>query len=633
MEEARRRCGLLRGFGAGPGDRAIVLLATAFDFVTSFWGCVLAGVVPVPLAGDVPVGNARRFRAIFDLLEEPWVIAPRDLVETAREALPDPAVAAARVRDLDGGGGHGRPATGAAVDPEKAALILLTSGSTGTPKGVPLSHRNILSRTAASRGAGRFGVGDVSVNWFPLDHVGGLVMFHVHDLCVGCRQIHVDPAFVLADPLRWLDLLSEHCATATWAPNFAFGMVNAALRDSPQGRDWRLDRLRFVLNAGEAINPRTAAEFMTRLAPFGLRQTAMVPGWGMSETSSAVVLSFDFNPKRPATREIFTDLGRPIAGTELRIVDDAGPVICEERAGNLEVRGDAVCGPYLGASEITREAFTKDGWLKTGDVGFLVDGRLVLTGRKKDTVIVNGMNFSCHELEAAASLVSGVLQGSVAACPIRDERSDTDSFVVLFTPALETPGLTTLVEEVRRSIVAETSLSPYEVVAIPAEAIPRTNIGKVKRAELVELYRTGELPVLQRERGGAGGGAAQGPAGYARHAATGAVVPAEGLAGELSRIWSSILGVAFVDPEANLFRLGADSIMVQRFIAMANARGILLSARAVFERQTVRELAACARPVATRAAGAGDTATDTIAAMPDELDVLRATLDPDGSDR
>ena len=186
----------------------------------------------------------------------------------------------------------------------------------------------MLSRSAATAQANDFSVAIASVNWFPLDHVGGIVMFHVQDVYVAAEQLHAATDFVLEDPLRWLDLLERHRATVTWAPNFAFGLV-AGREEEIGRRRWDLSSLRVILNGGEAVVAATANRFLKVLAPHGLSPTAMRPAWGMSETSSGVTFSDSFG-QDGASMNSFVDVGAPIPGVSIRIVDDRDEVVAED---------------------------------------------------------------------------------------------------------------------------------------------------------------------------------------------------------------------------------------------------------------------------------------------------------------
>ncbi|MBZ4324460.1 AMP-binding protein, partial [Streptomyces huiliensis] len=501
-EDAARVLGGLRALGLRPGDRAILQCPAHRDFLTAFWACLLGGFVPVPLA---PAESYAEDTAAVERLAGAWELLGRPLI------LADGATAA-ELHGLAGRRGWGAALRTGALEelrghspapdehpcsPDDVALLLLTSGSTGTPKAVPLRHRNVLARCAGTAAANGFGAGDVTFNWMPLDHVGGIVMFHVRDVYLTNRQLHAPTGWVLEDPLRWLDVVHRHRVTLTWAPNFAFGLVNGRVADAA-GRGWDLSCLRFIQNAGEAIMPRVARRFLQALAPLGLPATAMRPSWGMSETSSAVTYSDAFTLATTSDTDPFTEVGRPLPGTTLRIVDDAGETVPEGVPGRLQVTGPTVTSGYHDNEAENRASFTSDGWFETGDLGVVRDGAVTITGRAKDVLIINGVNHYCHEIESVVEELERVENSFTAACAVRDAGATTDVLAVFFHPA---PGadVAATVREIRSLLVRRAGLNPRHVVPVGREDVPKTEIGKIQRAALRHRFHSGGFDAVLAE--------------------------------------------------------------------------------------------------------------------------------------
>ncbi|WP_344098253.1 AMP-binding protein, partial [Streptomyces stramineus] len=286
------------------------------------------------------------------------------------------------------------------AQPEDVILMLLTSGSTGLPKAVQLTHRNVLTRAAATAEMNALTDQDVSFNWIPLDHVTGVVMFHLRDVYLGCRQIHALTSWILEDPLRWIDISDRHRVSIIWAPNFAFGLV-AEQAHRMTDRTWDLTPVRLAMNAGEVVVAATARRFLEALKPFGLPQNVMHPCWGMSETSS-VVTDTILPAHAPDGEELFVSCGKPYPGFAMRVVDDHDTLVAEGTVGRLQVRGTTVTGGYHDNDKANTESFTPDGWFETGDLAFLRNGEMYITGRAKDVIIVNGVNHYSHEIESCA---------------------------------------------------------------------------------------------------------------------------------------------------------------------------------------------------------------------------------------
>jgi NAD(P)-dependent dehydrogenase (short-subunit alcohol dehydrogenase family)/acyl carrier protein len=254
--------------------------------------------------------------------------------------------------------------------------------------------------------------------------------------------------------------------------------------------------MRFILNGGEAIVARTARRFLALLAPHGLPAGAMHPAWGMSETCSGVAYSERFSLATARDEDACVEVGRPLPGVWLRIVDAPGVVVEEGRAGSLEIKGPTVTRGYHRNPELNSEVFD-DGWFRTGDLGFLADGRLTITGREKDVIIINGVNHYCHEIEAVAEEVQGVEVSFTAACAVRAPGDDTDRLAVFFSPA-QGEASAELVERLRSALVTRGGINPSYLLPVLREEIPKTAIGKIQRAELRRRFEAGELEGVLR---------------------------------------------------------------------------------------------------------------------------------------
>lgn len=517
LDEALRLLGGLRNEGVRPGDAVLVHHADNRSFVTTWWACVLGGFLPTPVATARDYSGAdaavRKLHAALELLEYPLVVTD--------EGLRDRVAGVVRGWNEDGEPRVASPASMIVTDPaepyaaqpDDAALNLLTSGSTGTPKCVHHTNRSIIARTYATIQANGFTSDEVSLNWMPLDHVGGMVMFNLRDVVLRCEHVNAPTELVIRRPMAWLDLTERFRVTNTWAPNFAFSLVNKHATEIENGH-WDLSSLRNICNAGEAVVPRTALRFLELLTPHGLPPDAMVPCWGMSETSSGVTYSrMDVRDPAvgtialdPATLEdalvelpagtpgamTVSEVGAPIAGVSLRIVDDQGNTLPEGRVGRLHVSGSTIMRGYLRNAAANAAGFTDDGWFDTGDLGFLRDGRLFLTGRKKHMVIVNGVNYPAHEVEAVIEQVPGVRPACAAVCAIRDEGDDTDGIVAFFVPSDEATGeLDQLLSDIRAALAADLALRPRWLVPVSEREFPRAPGGKVQREPLIERLAEG----------------------------------------------------------------------------------------------------------------------------------------------
>ncbi len=499
LQDAERVLAGLRKNRLQPDEKVIFQFNDNREFLTTFWGCILGGLVPVPVgvAPDYTKSNSAVTKLVesWKMLGQP-VILTNSLLRPAIESLSAlMGLDTFRVCTFDQLMANEADHNWHESNPDDVALMMLTSGSTGKPKGVMLRHSNLLSRSSGSVQLNGFSENDISLNWMPLDHVAGIIYFHLRDVAIGCRQIQVSTEMILQDPLTWLDLIDQFRATITFAPNFAFGLINDHA-DQIKRRTWNLSSMRFMLNGAEAIVTRTARKFLQLLIPHGLPPSSMYPVWGMSETSSGVTYSDAFSLDTTSDEDSFVEVGAPIPGFAMRIVDSDGQVVPEGVIGGLEATGSTIMKGYFQRTDLDEEAFTDDGWFKTGDLGFIKGGRLTITGREKDVIIINSVNYYSHEIEGVVEQIDGIVTSYTAACAVRERGSDTDKLAIFFhSPFSEDVELIELIKEIRRSVVANIGISPDYILPVKREAIPKTEIGKIQRSKLSESFQKG---VIQR---------------------------------------------------------------------------------------------------------------------------------------
>ncbi len=415
--------------------------------------------------------------------------------------------------EVDGEPGQAHPA-----EPDRLAFIQYSSGSTGDPKGVLLTHRNLCANIASIIEAGAYSDRDVTLSWMPLSHDMGLIGFHLNMLASGASHAIMRTELFARRPLLWLELASRMGATVLCSPNFGYQhyLKQYELKPRPQ---LDLSAVRLIFNGAEPISAELCRRFMRTMAAHGLRPDAMFTVYGLAEASLAVsfprlgapleTLHLDRaglrvgEPVRIAESPAdplgeFVKLGRPVPGTEVRIVDDGGAPCADGVLGHIEIRGENVTAGYYRGSAAPAAEPPADGWLDTGDLGLLSDGQLVVTGRAKDLVIVNGQNFYPHDFERVAQQVADVDANRVAAAGVRlaDEQGGEGlALFVLHRGELE--GFVAKARGIRRAIAEQTGV---EVAAIvPVAQIPKTTSGKLQRYLLARSFEQGEFaPILAR---------------------------------------------------------------------------------------------------------------------------------------
>ena len=495
LEEAERILAGFRQLRLEAGDKVILQLERNRDFVPAFWACALGGLVAVPIS---IAPSYKELNATITKLYHTWQMLDHPIILTSKTLAPvisrlpallqsEPFQVAA-IEELRTASADKQWQDSGADD---VALMLLTSGSTGLPKGVMLSHRNILSRSAGIAQFDEFSSADVVFNWFPLDHVGGIVMYHTLAVYLKAKQLLAPTDMILQEPLKWLDVADQYRVSITWAPNFAFGLVNDNEQEI-KSRQWDLSSLRFILNGGEAIVAKTSRRFLELLALHGLPATAMNPAWGMSETSSGITSSHKFQRPTTSDDQSFVEVGGPIPGASLRIVDAQDNLVPEEKIGRLQVKGTTITRGYYKNEELNREAFSTDGWFNTGDLGFLKDGCLTITGRTKDVIIINGINFYSHEIEGVVEEVKDVNVSFTAATAVREQGIDTDKLAIFFN-AVESASELELITGIRAHVLNRIGINPDYVLPVEKEVIPKTAIGKIQRQQLRDRFEAGEF--------------------------------------------------------------------------------------------------------------------------------------------
>ncbi|MFI0235788.1 amino acid adenylation domain-containing protein [Streptomyces sp. NPDC016845] len=501
VTEASRVLGGLRRAGLRPGDQVILQCDVSEDFLAALWGCVLGGFVAVPLtvpaSYTTPSAALAKLEGIWKMLGRPWIVCSPGREADLRGLADRREWPELRLTTADALREAPEDRDWYEARPDDLLLLLMTSGSTGLPKAVRQSHHAVLSRSAATAQLNGLGEQDTTLNWIPLDHVTGVVMFHLRDVYLGCRQIHAPTSWILEDPTRWMDLADRHRTTVTWAPNFAFGLL-AEQADRFRDRSWDLSPVRLVMNAGEVVVASAARRFLHALKPFGLAQDVMHPGWGMSETCSVVTDAV--LPGEPdGSDESFVSCGRPYPGFAMRVVGEDGTLLAEGEVGRFQVRGASVTSGYHDNPAANAEAFTGDDWFDTGDLAFLRDGELYITGRAKDVIIVNGVNHYSHEIEACVEELPCVVRSYTAAVAVRSDPSAATDELALFFHLAEGQDPADAMRRISGKVTREIGVSPAFLVPVAENAIPKTEIGKIQRTKLRKAFEAGDFDGAVRE--------------------------------------------------------------------------------------------------------------------------------------
>lgn len=514
-EQARRAAGALLGAGLRPKS-AVGILAGApaliAPIVQSVWlagGCVTMLHQPTPRT-DLAEWASDTVR-VLRMIGSEWVLLGEPFDQLA-PVLDDNGIRYRMISELLTHESLAEPVT---AEEDDLALLQLTSGSTADPKAVKITHRNLLANMTAMMERSELDADvDKMVSWLPTFHDMGMVGFLTVPMTFGIELIKVTPVEFLTRPLIWPELISRYRATVTAAPNFAYAIVGKRMARVDDDTAFDLSSLRIALNGAEPIDETAVRTFTDAGARFGLAKAAVLPAYGLAESTLAVSfaplstgLSMDavdaaaleadnravpveaYDPSR-GERGVrsFAVLGKPLTGLEAQIVDARGNVLGEREVGEIRLRGDAVTPGYLTMKGQvgTQDA---DGWFGTGDLGYLVDGQIVICGRRKDVIIMGGRNIYPTDIERAASAVEGVRAGNAIAVRL-DAGTRRERFAVVLESKLAGSGDAEreLAKEVTSRVTTAVGLRPYSVLVLPPGSLPKTPSGKVKRAATAVEY-------------------------------------------------------------------------------------------------------------------------------------------------
>jgi fatty-acyl-CoA synthase len=484
----------LRQAGLRRGDLVALALDDAEAFLTSLYGASLAGVLPASLhppgatrdlgsycaltAGALRASGARA------LVTSGRVVGPFD---RERGACPDLRIVVTHEELVGHAGqaGQVRPGEPALDD---LAFVQFTSGATSEPKGVALTHRNLCENVSAINGPRGLATTDAdsAVSWLPLHHDMGLVGMALGPLYASRPAVFLETHAFVRRPAEWLRAISRHRATISFAPNFAYDLCVRRVRDSDlEGLDlscWR------VAGCGaEPIHAPTLSAFADRFRACGFRETSFLPGYGLAEHVVAATFAPRGRPLR--TDGALVSCGVPLPGHRLRIVDGEGADLPEREVGEIQLAGPSVMQGYFEHGAVTCPP--PDGWLPTGDLGYLADGELYVCGRVKDLIIANGRKIYPQDLEWGVDELPGIRRGRTVAFGTADA-AGRDRLVMIVEPN-GTVEAAQLAAGVRRRVADLCGLFVDDVVVVPGGTVGRTSSGKVQRAITRARYERGEI--------------------------------------------------------------------------------------------------------------------------------------------
>lgn len=589
----------LQKLGLCEGDEVVIQLDDNESFLCVFWACILGKLIPVPVA----VGNSDEHRLklfkIWDILNKPFLISGGGTLEKLRTfskahgldgAMREIEAWSASFAEIDSG------TAGRALEakPEDIAFIQFSSGSTGDPKGVVMTHENLATNMKAMLGGIGCSDGDSTLSWMPLTHDMGLIGFHLAVLAGNIDQFLMPTSLFIRRPTLWMQKAAEHGVTILSSPNFGLKYFTTYHKpEALKGLD--LSGVRLIFNGAEPINADGCREFLDGMEKYKFGGKALFNVYGMAEAGLAVsfppvgegLVAYDLDRGslkvgdrvRPASGDrgaALVDLGSAVEGCAVRICGRDGEILGGDTVGLIEIKGKNVTSGYYNDEEETRRVMTDDGWLKTGDVGFLRNGRLVVTGREKDIIFLSGQNFYPHDLENAISGLEGAQLGRAAACGVYSGKTGTEEVVVFVRYKKEPASFLPLASQIRRLIGEKFGIEVAGVVPVPE--IPKTTSGKLRRYKLGEDYVDGKFAEVLAELDKL---AEKGKAPDGQYGADVAKILAA--VGE-------VLGKKDIGADDDFFDLGVDSIKALQIVSALGEKGMHAQVNDILEHHSAREL-------------------------------------------
>ncbi len=585
--------------GLKKGDELVFQFNNPINFIVTFWSCLFGGIVPVPVSVSSSSEGRNKLIRILKELRDPWIITD----ENSTEIQGSKNVPVISISEI--GSNHiffqevscdpGNLAEIESVDAEDIAFIQFSSGSTGLPKGAVLTHRNLLTNLNAITQALKMRENtDPTCCWTPLTHDMGIVGGHLLSIYSYNNQNIISTNCFLKNPSVWLQKMSQYKITISSAPNFGFYYTTKYARHSTLDQI-DLSLVRHILNGAEPVSYKVCDTFNEKFQKYGLKKNAILPVYGMAEACLAVAFpelntpieswfinrnSLTKGQKAEFTKNkndaCFVSVGKAVNGCSIKISHKDKTLEGDRIIGEILIKGDNVIRHYYGKSE---RATDKEGWFNTGDLGFIVDGKLVITGRLKDIIFWNGQNVYPHDLERIAEQLEIVGAGKIVFGGNHRHDSGLEEVLAFLQYRGNIQSFMPIVKEIRKQISEKTGIQIKYV--IPVRKIPKTTSGKIQRYLLVSGYQNGDYNDVTEQMD------ALHSMGHLEQA----ISCDDLLEAQLTSIWEEVLEISPIDVHDNFFELGGDSIKAIRIGTKLQEHKFNCPPSMLFEKKTIKEMA------------------------------------------
>lgn len=569
-------------------------------FVTYYWACILGGIIPVPVATGNNNEHRKKLFEIWETLKNPYIITDHSVFNRLHSkstiTLPYSLNVQERVLfcEENDAQAYNKNHSCVLTTSEEIAFIQYSSGSTGSPKGVILTHENLMYNIKDIMNHLGITEKDSTLSWMPLTHDMGLIVFHLLPLINGLNQHLIATSTFIRRPMLWMKKISDHKTTVTASPNFGLKYFYSKFKKE-NADHWDLSNLRIILNGAEPIAHQVSMNFMQCLAPYHLRTDAMFASYGLAEASVGVATGKLTSEPLLLNRELLSigsavhaasdleeglsvvDVGTVFDNCDLRITDDNDLVIPDRFYGHIQIKGRNVTKGYYHNEEATSKLKTLDGWTRTGDLGFVADGKVYVIGRYKDIIFVNGQNVYPHDIERVAEGFENIELGKVAACGVHDPTINEDQIILFVVHKDHTKDFSTYSTQLKGYINEQTGWKIADVV--PIRQLPKTTSGKVQRFKLADEYSRGVYRSQSLE-------------GNSSNNVESPKVNVGELEEKLVKIFRDVLKVNDMNKDDRFFEIGASSLQLTEIATqLEDELNIIIPTSDFFSYPTINQLA------------------------------------------
>ncbi|APM39628.1 non-ribosomal peptide synthetase [Clostridium kluyveri] len=517
-------CKILRVLQLGgikPGFELVFQIEDNEKFISVFWACILGKIIPVPIT----VANKDEYRLkllkVWKILNNPFLITDKKIFLSIEkyvfknhsteeyEAIKHNTIFLEEMKENERSGQLMQSSL------DDIAFIQFSSGSTGDPKGVVLTHKNLLTNINAIINCAKLTAGDRALSWMPLTHDMGLIGFHLTTTMLKINQYIIPTTLFIRRPNLWMHKVNQYRISLTSSPNFGYKYFLSYFKPE-SAEEWDLSCVRLIFNGAEPISIELCEEFLNKMECYKLNKKSIFNVYGLAEASLAVTFP-SVNEEMASIHVLrsslsvgdkviegegngsirLADLGSPVTDCSVRICNDNNEILPDKTLGNIQIKGDNVTERYYNNEEATSRLILKDGWLDTGDLGFMENNRLIVTGRAKDIIFVNGQNYYPHDIEKASEGVEGIELGKIALCGVFDNKFQRDVILAFIMFKKKIEEFMPLALELKRYISYNRGVNLDFI--IPVKHIPKTTSGKIQRYKLGDMYFQGKYNDVLKE--------------------------------------------------------------------------------------------------------------------------------------